>query len=621
MNRVIIPVVFLLAVVSHSVRGQWRIVAPNLTPVHTYFGAMCFRDGVVWIANDALYVSTDTGLTWTKKSIPDQPFDIDFYNPLNGVLPGLADAWFTRDGGSSWQVLLSQPSASACFLNDSNSIALAERSGGSIGVTVDGGSTWRNNLASQINTFCVRYREGTIYECGGTPTPGSFIHFSSDFGQTWQQSNSSFDEDSYCFAVDSCDPNRIYVAHEDAAVRSDQFAKIYLTTDHGTTWQAMVSQPEPFFSGSIAEGTTAIYCPSISNGVYRSTDQGMTWSSIGGPSITWDTRLIAAINDNIVLALDDNGNVWRTDNSGGDSITTQQFVSKKILIIPAQSSVLDQTVCRRRSIHSFLSGIVGCGTPTGTLDSLWLTGSSAFQIADSRTSPRTLATADSILVSYSGTQGTDTSILHLQYDLGSGVQDTTIQLVGTVSSAVAAQSAQIYREAASAYYGQLDSLTLAVDLSSQINLDSLWPYITDIQATYSWDSSVVNYASYLPPAGWLISSINHGGNSASFDIQNNASSVTQPLDLGTALFRPSSTQLSSTWVEMPSLVIDVGNRMLTLCVTDNEDNHWAVKTLGVFSGVSEVPVTTQNISIYPNPADDELFVQNTSEVPASIRTI
>ena len=206
MNRVIIPVVFLLAVVSHSVRGQWRIVAPNLTPVHTYFGAMCFRDGVVWIANDALYVSTDTGLTWTKKSIPDQPFDIDFYNPLNGVLPGLADAWFTRDGGSSWQVLLSQPSASACFLNDSNSIALAERSGGSIGVTVDGGSTWRNNLASQINTFCVRYREGTIYECGGTPTPGSFIHFSSDFGQTWQQSNSSFDEDSYCFAVDSSIP-------------------------------------------------------------------------------------------------------------------------------------------------------------------------------------------------------------------------------------------------------------------------------------------------------------------------------------------------------------------------------------------------------------------------------
>jgi hypothetical protein len=67
-------------------------------------------------------------------------------------------------------------------------------------------------------------------------------------------------------------------------------------------------------------------------------------------------------------------------------------------------------------------------------------------------------------------------------------------------------------------------------------------------------------------------------------------------------------------------VIDVGSRSIPLCVTDNEDNHWAVKTLGVLDLVSEpTPLTLgEDISIYPNPADDELFVQNTSEVPASI---
>ncbi len=606
----------LLLVAAGGAWGQWRIVTPNLTPVTTYFGAMCFRDGVIWIANDALYMSTDTGLTWIKKPLPDQPFDIDFYNSLNGVLPGINDAWITRDGGSSWQVLSSQSSASACFLNGPNRIAVAERSGGFIGVTTDGGSTWSNNLPSQINTFCVRYRNGTIYECGGTPASGSFIHSSNDFGQTWQQSTSSFDEDSYCFAVDSCDPNRIYVAHEDAAVKTDQFAKIYLTTDRGTTWQAMVSQPEPFFTGSIAEGTSAIYCQSVSNGVFRSTDQGVTWGTIGGPSVTFDTRLIAAINDNIVLAVDNAGNVWRTDNSGGDSIASAQSSSVSALVIPSQSSVLNQTVCST-PVDTFIPfALVGCGTPTGTLDSQWLTGSTAFQIADARTAPRTLAALDSILVGFSGTQGPDTAILHLQYNLGSGVKDTTIQLIGTV--AFTAQTAQLHREAASAYFGKIDSLTLGVDLSSQINIDSLWPYITEIQFTFTWDSSVVSEYGYIQPPGWALKSLSSNGNSESVEIQNKSSVATQPLDLGTALFLPDSTLLATGWVELPSLVIDIGSQALSLCVTDNEDNHWSVKTLGVQSGVTEVPIDAQELLVYPNPAEDELFIQNPNEFSVSI---
>ncbi len=92
MNRVIIPVAFLLAVVSISVRGQWRIVAPNLTTVSQFYGGMCFNEGIVWIANcnetlfyDSLYVSTDTGITWTRKPLPDLPYDIEFYDSLNGV--------------------------------------------------------------------------------------------------------------------------------------------------------------------------------------------------------------------------------------------------------------------------------------------------------------------------------------------------------------------------------------------------------------------------------------------------------------------------------------------------------------------------------------------------------
>jgi hypothetical protein len=259
--------------------------------------------------------------------------------------------------------------------------------------------------------------------------------------------------------------------------------------------------------------------------------------------------------------------------------------------------------------------ILGCGSPTGTLDSVWISGSSSFMISDSRKSPRTLTTSDSILVSYEGTQLTDTALLHIQYDLGSGIRDTTILLTGTVTSPFLTQPAQLHREAASAYVGQFDTLTLGVDMSSKINIDSIWPLITEIQATYSWDSSVASYGGYLQPSGWTVTSLSSHGNSVDIDIQNTSSSPTQPIILGTALFRPHTTQLATSWVELPNLVIDVGSQSFSLCVTDNEDNHWAIKTLGILSGVAEpaTPLIGDGISIYPNPAGDALFVQNTTE--------
>ncbi len=608
-----------LTVAASNTHAQWRIVAPNLTILSQWFGAMCFQNGTVWIASDALYISTDTGITWIKKPLPDEPYDIQFFNSMNGVLSGTSNAWITRNGGTSWQIL-SQAAASGCFLNDSNSIALACKDASTVGVTLDGGNNWRN-IPTQQYKLCVRYKNGTIYQSGGSGDP-AYIFFSTDFGLSWQQTKSGFDQDSYSFAIDSCDPNRIYVSHEDGAVRTDQYSKIYLTTDLGTTWQVTASEPEPFFSGSIAEGTTTIYCPSTSNGVYRSTDHGVTWSSIGGPSVTFDTRLIAAINDNILLAVDDAGNVWRTDNSGGDSIATAQNSSASALIIPSRSSILNHTICST-PVDTFLGiGLVGCGIPTGTLDSLWLSGSAAFQLSDPRPTPRTLSTVDSILVRYDGTQGSDTSILHLQYNIGAGIKDTTTQLIGFVSSALAAHSAQLHRESASAYYGQLDSLLLGVDLNSQINIDSLWPHISDIKADYTWDSSVVAYASYMQPTGWLISAINHTDTTAHIEIQNNFSSPMQPLDLGTALFRPSSSQLASSWVQLSSLTLEVGGQAISLCVTDNEDNHWAVKTLGVQSGVTPLtqplPKGGEELEVFPNPASDELFVKNDDVLPASI---
>jgi hypothetical protein len=191
-------------------------------------------------------------------------------------------------------------------------------------------------------------------------------------------------------------------------------------------------------------------------------------------------------------------------------------------------------------------------------------------------------------------------------------------VVGTLASPFQAQPEQIHRESASAYFGQLDTLPLELDINASVNLDSLWPYLTDIQATYAWDSSVATYTTYLAPSGWSLSSLNSLGNAVTFEIHKLNASVTTPFDLGTALFQPTTNQLATTWVELPSLVLTVGGQKLSLCVTDNEDNHWAVKTLGVLSGVAPLTQAGEEFTVYPNPVEDELFVRNPGEQQAAV---
>jgi hypothetical protein len=490
----------LLSVAAGGARGQWTMVAPNLAKVNNYNGdAMCYRDGIVWIVADALYMSTDTGITWISKKLPKAKFyyDIQFYNQTQGILTSDTLTWITSDAGTSWQQLSQTAATSVCFLNGVNDFTF----GG--GVTTDGGLSWSGS--PQSGAYCVKYKNGTIYDFAASTFFFGSIITSTDFGSTWQQGNTGIDVDSWSLAIDSCDVNRIYLSHEDMAIATDQFSKIFLTTDRGDTWQTMVSQPRPFFSGSVAEGNFAIYCQTTSNGVFRSTDKGMTWSTIGGPSVGVDSRLIAALSDDLLLAVDSDGNVWRTDNSGGDSIQLPQ--------IP---------------------------------------------------------------------------------------------------------SAQVHSESASAYMGQIDTLDLKVDVSSTFNIDSLWPFLSDIQASYTWDSTVVSYESYLPPSGWIVTSVTPLANEADIAIHNVSSTPSSPLDLGMAIFQSNNDQPATSWVLLPLLVLDAGCPSIALSVTDNEDNHWSVKTLGIQSGVTEVPVIAKDISIYPNPAEDELFVQNSNEFPVSI---
>ncbi len=620
---------FLLFFIPLRVTAQWIETAPNLLgSISQSVGAMTYSSGVVWAGAYSLWSSTDKGVTWVHNSLSlnGAISHIYFLDHNNGLVTTHAgEVYRTSDGGVTWKNILQLPSAtSACFLDTSSNILVSEFiSPGTVHFSRDGGATWNSYYIDTWIREIIPLSNGKAYLLAGDWSPGEHIWYTTNYGAAWSEQPGLLDADCWSFALDPCKPNRMYVVNEGYSHTTvyDGLSRIFISSDEGNTWTVTSNHHSDYYAGSITLGPHTIFCQTVSEanvGLVRSTDSGETWTNIGGPSSSADTRLIAAIDDNHVVAVDNDGSIWITSNSGGDSIKLPQ--SSTALVVSSGVAVMARNSCS--SIDTAIPlELIECSTVPATIDSLWLTGSSAFQLTASRGVPRAFAVVDSIGVEYAPGPGlADTAQLHLRYDLGSGARDTTILLTGRMASPLLAQPARLHREAASAYMGQFDSLRMAVDISSNVNLDSLWPYISDIQATFAFDSSVVRFSSYNPPAGWTMTSLANRGNAVDFGIQKISAAASNPMDLGTALFLPNTTLLATSWVTLPRFVIDVGGKSLSLCVTDNEDSHWAVKTLGAQSGVAprRAPTTRDEISIYPNPAESEFFVRNANAHPVRI---
>jgi hypothetical protein len=155
---------------------------------------------------------------------------------------------------------------------------------------------------------------------------------STDYGATWQIAPGRFDDDCKSFALDACDPNTYYVSNEEFYNLTDRIRALYVSNDRGVSWRIVDSKPFEYLAGSvIVTQGSVVYFQTLQNGLIRSTDAGQSWRSIGGPNGLKDSRLIAAKNANVLFAADDQGNIWKTINSGGDSLNAASLVGSLTL--------------------------------------------------------------------------------------------------------------------------------------------------------------------------------------------------------------------------------------------------------------------------------------------------
>lgn len=306
-------------------------MAPNVVAPHTAKvgqgpgGVLTFKNGILWAGFTNLSFSADSGKTWTSTNLPNtQITALSFLNENDGVvssnIPQHLFTSTTTDGGKTWstpinqgfnQLVYAAPSKvygvnfRNCYESGDKGISwevMDSIPGTDLGVADDGHAVILSSVVAYLDASCAIIGDNSGVKFKTMP---GFV-----------------DYDSYSIGIDSCNDSTLYVVSENVyGDVNTPYAKIFRSTNQGESWQSTFSHPLDYLSSSFSTAAHALYAATRSDGIIRSIDRGLTWENIGGPGNVADSRSICAINDNVIFALDSNGNVWATFNSGGFPIS------------------------------------------------------------------------------------------------------------------------------------------------------------------------------------------------------------------------------------------------------------------------------------------------------------
>ncbi|MDP4237171.1 MAG: T9SS type A sorting domain-containing protein, partial [Bacteroidota bacterium] len=258
-------------------------------------------------------------------------------------------AYYSADRGKSWKQIKSVTNGRIILFDGApNKVIVGDEASKVLLITI-GGSVQIFSFPNYPNMISMAHAaDGSLRGVGYTSNDEGRFYSSYDDGANWVMHERLNGGDNNTFILDPSDPNRFVVVNEDFYFTTDANADLFLTTDNGDTWQDPYSNPRgPFgdLTGSGIAGCHDYFVGTETRGVLRSTDQGLTWNSIGGPQTAMDSRSLGAITDSLIFAIDQSGSIWSTTPQTigtGSVFTTGYDFFQKLSILPCSNAVTSE---------------------------------------------------------------------------------------------------------------------------------------------------------------------------------------------------------------------------------------------------------------------------------------
>ncbi len=290
-----------LLVLSSEIIPQWEqtngpegISINNLYTVGNIIYAGTYGYGV--------YASTDDGINWipmnsgieTKKigAITASPGNLFAGTQGNGI-------YRSTNGGLTWLPPSTATNLYVYAMTVKDSIVFAATQSG-IYLSSDNGITW------EFNGYYGSYERLGVTGNKLFASSGSFVYVTTDNGATWSSVNSIYG--TFVWSI-YCNGNFIIVGGVNEG---------FISTDQGNNF-TLVNIPFEFDNVNIydikAIGTT-LFAATSYDGVYKSTDMGLTWTPSNTGMGPKDVRTLTVTGSSTLLAGSHYVGVFRSTNSG-----------------------------------------------------------------------------------------------------------------------------------------------------------------------------------------------------------------------------------------------------------------------------------------------------------------